>query len=108
MNSLIAGVICNLLNGCGPQFGYAPPQIPTNPNVVVYYDQGPAVTKAVQAVDFQRIANIGLDCSKKEMIIRYIEAHVGNQILDPENLNHNERKLNAVARSKIWQLRTYC
>ena len=108
MSAFVAGIVCTLINGCGPQFGYAPPQPPTNPNVIVYYDRGPKVNQAVQAVDFQQIANIGLDCRKKHVITAFIESKVGNQPRHPEHLNDYDRRLNAVARSKIWQLRTHC
>ena len=97
MNSLIAGMICNLLQGCGPVNGYEPPRPPTNPNVIVYQVRPDSVP--VQQVTFDSIANIGLDCSRKDLIINYIESQV------PANA---ERRLNAIARTKIWQLRTHC
>ena len=97
MNQFVAGMICNLLQGCGPVNGYAPPMPPTNPNVVVY--QVSADSVPVQRVTFDNIANIGLDCNKKDLIINYIESTV------PVNA---ERRLNAIARTKVWQLRTYC
>jgi len=97
MNQFFAGIVCNLIQGCGPQLGYAPPQVPTNPNVVVYQVRADSVP--VQQVTFDNIANIGLDCNKKDLIISYIESSV------PQTA---ERKLNAIARTKVWQLRTYC
>ena len=105
MNSLIAGMICNLLQGCGPVNGYEPPRPPTNPNVIVYQVRPDSVP--VQQVTFDSIANIGLDCNKKDLIINYIETNVPNRGT-VEQLSDSERKLNAVARIKIWQLRTYC
>jgi hypothetical protein len=108
MSAFVAGIVCTLINGCGPQFGYAPPQPPTNPNVIVYYDRGPMVNQAVQAVDFEQIARIGLDCRKKDTIISFIESRVGNQPRHPEHLTDHDRRINAIARSKIWLLRTNC
>ena len=105
MNSFVAGLICNLIQGCGPQLGYAPPQVPTNPNVIVYQVRADSVP--VQQVDFNAIAAIGLDCNKKDLIINYIETNVPNRGA-VEQLVDSERRLNAVARTKIWQLRTYC
>ena len=90
-------MVCNLLQGCGPQYGYEPPRPPTNPNVIIYQDRPDSIP--VQQVTFNAIANIGLDCNKKDLIIEYIESHV------PPNA---ERRLNAIARTKVWQLRTYC
>src|SRR6056300_615978 len=98
MSSFVAGIVCTLINGCGPQWGYAPPQPPTNPNVVVYHDRGPMVNQAVQAVDFTQIARIGLDCGKKDAITNFIEHKVGNQPRHPEHLGDYDRRLNAVAR----------
>ena len=105
MNNFVAGLVCNLLQGCGPAGGYAPPQVPTNPNVIVYQVRADSIP--VQQVTFNSIANIGLDCNKKDLIINYINANVPNRGT-VEQLSDSERRLNAVARTKIWQLRTYC
>ena len=105
MNSLIAGMICNLLQGCGPQYGYESPRPPINPNVIVYQVRPDSVP--VQQVTFDSIANIGLDCSRKDLIINYIESRVPHQ-LNVDNLSDSGRRLNAIARTKIWQLRTQC
>ena len=97
MNTWIAGMVCNLLQGCGPVNGYEPPRPPTNPNVIVYQVRPDSIP--VQQVTFNSIASIGLDCNQKDLIINYIESHV------PANA---DRRLNAIARTKVWQLRTYC
>ena len=98
-------MVCNLLQGCGPQYGYEPPRPPTNPNVIVYQVRPESVP--VQQVTFNTIANIGLDCNKKDLIIKYIESRVPHQ-LSVDELSDSDRRLNAIARTKIWQLRTSC
>ena len=98
-------MICDLLQGCGPPMGYEPPRPPTNPNVIVYEVRADSIP--VQQVNFNTIASIGLDCNKKDLIIDYIEnkVPVANAV---EQLTDQERRLNAIARTKVWQLRTQC
>jgi len=59
-------------------------------------------------MNYDQIRNIGLSCDQKDLIIAALESQVGNQPRMPETLIGDVRRVNAIARSKIWQLRTYC
>lgn len=56
----------------------------------------------------EQIADIRLDCRQQDYIIMILERQLGRKETDPDNLDDDERQINAQARSKIWQLRTYC
>jgi hypothetical protein len=102
MGTFVAGLICNAMMACGPA-NVPPPNL--NPGVTVYrVDSHPAVTQ----LTLDQISNIGLNCGNKDQIISILEARVGTQPTNPEQLAPDQRRLNSVARSKIWQLRTYC
>lgn len=57
---------------------------------------------------YQQVQKIGLSCEQSDLTINYLEQLVGPAPLDPEYLNTQQRRLNSAARTKIWQLRTYC
>lgn len=102
MSSFLAGVICNAILACGP--ANTPPPNP-NPGVTVYRVNG---HPAVNQLTLEQISNIGLNCGQQDYIISVLENRVGTQPVNPEQLAPDQRRLNSVARSKIWQLRTYC
>ena len=103
MEQFLVGLVCKALTACQP--AAAPPRPPTAPNVIVYQEVGhPALTK----LSIDEVSKIGLDCNQKELITRVLEERIGGISSDPEQLPQDQRKLNSVARSKIWQLRTYC
>ena len=56
----------------------------------------------------EQIADIRLDCRQQDYIIMILERQLGKREVDPATLSEEDRKINAQARSKIWQLRTYC
>lgn len=56
----------------------------------------------------EQIADIRLDCRQQDYIIMILERQLGKRETEPESLGDEDRKINAQARSKIWQLRTYC
>jgi hypothetical protein len=56
----------------------------------------------------EQIADIRLDCRQQDYIIMVLERQLGKRETDPESLSEDDRRINAQARSKIWQLRTYC
>lgn len=80
-------------------------QATANPNVTVYQVNSPMI---VQQVTYDQIQNIGLNCGQKDFIINYLESRVGSNPTNPEHLSSDQRRLNSAARTKIWQLRTYC
>ena len=101
MDQLLASLLCKLAIACGS----ANAPVAVNPAVKVFQiDSHPALTQ--MSVD--QIRQIGLDCNQKVYTITVLETIAGNRPVDPENLTADARQLNAVARSKIWQLRTYC
>lgn len=102
MSSFVAGWICNAMMACGP--ANVPPPNP-NPGVTVYrVESHPAVNQ----LTLEQISSIGLNCNQQDYIISVLENRVGTQPVNPEQLAPDQRRLNSVARSKIWQLRTYC
>ncbi len=102
MESFLAGVICKAMVACGP--ANVPPPNP-NPGVTVYrVESHPAVTQ----LTLDQISSIGLNCNQQDYITSVLESRVGNLPINPEQLAPDQRRLNSVARSKIWQLRTYC
>lgn len=62
----------------------------------------------VNQLTVEQINSLGLNCNNKDYLITTLENRVGNQPINPEQLAQEHRRLNAAARSKIWQLRTYC
>jgi hypothetical protein len=102
MESFLAGVICKAMMACGP--ANVPPPNP-NPGVTVYrVDSHPAVNQ----LTLEQISSISLNCNQQDYITAVLESRVGNLPINPEQLAPDQRRLNSVARSKIWQLRTYC
>lgn len=90
---------------CGPN-AVAYPIQQGHPGVTVYHVNG---SNPIQAqITLDQIQNIGLNCAQRDTIIGYLESRVGNQPVAPEALDPNQRRINSAARSKIWQLRTYC
>lgn len=76
-----------------------------NPGVTVYHINSNVIQNQIT---FEQIQNIGLNCGQKDLIINYLESRVGNRGVNPEQLSEDQRRVNSAARSKIWQLRTYC
>ena len=96
-----ASWVCKLAMACGS--GNGPVQV--NPGVKVFQiDSHPAITQ----MSVEQIRQIGLDCNQRDYTISVLENIAGNRPVNPEQLPADARQLNAVARSKIWQLRTYC
>lgn len=88
----MGAIICAIfLNGCG---GLVPTAMGNG--------QGGA------RLTIEQIANIRLDCQQRDYIIAVLERQTTNRDRDPEKLDDDDRKYNAMARSKIWQLRTFC
>lgn len=84
-----------------------PPSQPqaVGPTITVYQvNSHPAVTQ----LNYDQIANIGIDCNNKDYITGILESRVGKLPQQPEQLPSDQRRLNSVARVKIWSLRTYC
>jgi len=103
VDQFIFGIVCKALTACQP--AVAPPRPPSTPNVIVYQQVGhPALTQ----LSIDEVSKIGLDCNQKDKTIQILETRVSGLGVDPEQLPQDQRKLNSVARSKIWQLRTYC
>jgi hypothetical protein len=101
MEKTLASWLCNLAMACGS--GNGPVQV--NPAVTVYQiNSHPALTQ----MSIDQIRQIGLDCNQRDYTISVLENITGNRPVNPEQLTADARQLNAVARSKIWQLRTYC
>lgn len=105
MGSTIFGWVCNALMACGPPAIAQPVQL-GHPGVTVYHVSGPNPIQAQITLD--QIQNIGLNCAQRDTIIGYLESRVGANPVNPETLDPNQRRINSAARSKIWQLRTYC
>lgn len=104
MEQFAVGLLCRLLVACGPP-AIPRPLPPPNPNVTVYQvSSHPAVTQ----LTYDQVAAVGLDCNQKDMIISVLENKVSNQPVEPDSLPADQRRLNSITRSKIWQLRTYC
>ena len=84
-----------------------PPSPPpaTGPTITVYQvNSHPAVAQ----LNYEQIANIGIDCNNKEYIMTVLESRVGRTPQQPEQLPQEQRRLNTVARVKMWSIRTYC
>lgn len=112
MGGFIVQWMIGLSSACWPNAPCAnqPPAQPAqyaqaNPGVTVYHINSNAIQ---QQITFEQIQNIGLNCAQKDLIINYLESHVGNRPVNPEQLTEDARRVNSAARSKIWQLRTYC
>ena len=103
---LVSGIISSCWPGM-PCANQAPPvqHAQGNPGVTVYHIPGNAIQNQIT---FDQIQNIGLNCGQKDVIINYLESRVGNKSVNPEQLTEDARRVNSAARSKIWQLRTYC
>jgi hypothetical protein len=98
----VASYFCQLLACTTPT--PVPAQVPAQSITVYQVNSSPALTQ----LTIDQINSIGLNCNQKDYVIQLLENRVGNQAVQPEQLNLEQRKLNAAARSKIWQLRTYC
>ena len=104
MDQFLLGIVCKALAACGPP-AIAQPLPPANPNVIVYQQVGhPALTN----MSIDEVSKIGLDCNQKDKTIQILETRISGLGSDPDQLPQEQRKLNSIARSKIWQLRTYC
>jgi hypothetical protein len=106
MGSVIFGWVCNALMACGPSAVNTRPITHQSQAVTVYQVNGshPIVTQLTE----EQIQNIGLNCHQKDLIIGYLETRMTNNTTNPEQLDSHTRRLNSIAKSKIWQLRTYC
>jgi hypothetical protein len=80
--------------------------VPTAPAVTVYHL--PGTHPIAQQLTLDQVNRIGLSCKDQELITTYLQKHVGTEPRQPERLSIEEQRLNGVARTKIWQLRTYC
>ena len=92
-----------------PQYQQVQPvqQPSQQPQVQIYQTRDPN-NPALLEQRYQQVQNIGLSCEQRDLTINYLEQMVGVQPVDPENLSAPQRRLNSAARTKIWQLRTYC
>ena len=74
-----------------------------------------------QRMDFQDLNNYKVDCANKEAQIRFLESQLttrddqwkalfslGNLTNDPQIRHVKDRSYNAVARTILWDIRTYC
>ena len=77
------------------------------PQVQIYQTNNPN-DPGILEYKYQQVQNIGLSCEQRDLTINYLEQMVGSQPVDPETLSPPQRKLNSAARTKIWQLKTYC
>lgn len=77
------------------------------PQVQIYQTNNPN-DPGILEYKYQQVQNIGLSCEQRDLTINYLEQMVGSQPVDPESLSPAHRRLNSAARTKIWQLRTYC
>lgn len=94
---------------CWPGAPCTKPQVetvPTAPVVTVYHL--PSTHPISQKLTLDQINKIGLNCNDQELITRYLQSYVGAEPRQPENLSESERQVNSAAKTKIWQLRTYC
>lgn len=103
----VASWVCGAIHACQP--AYTPPRIPHNPRVTVYHTvEGPHLSAINNRLTLEQIQGIQLRCDQKQAITQAIESTVGTTPIEPELLSADQQKLYSVARSKIWQLRTYC
>jgi erythromycin esterase-like protein len=108
--TVIPGVVASwVLGTCWP---LAPCQAPDpQPAAQVYvqsYRTADPNNPALLEQRYQQIQNIGLSCQQKQLIENYLEQQVSSIPVNPETLTAQQRRINSAARSKIWQLRTYC
>lgn len=80
---------------------------PPTPSVQIYYTND-SNNPGILEHRYQQVQNIGLSCEQKDITITYLEQLAGLQPTNPELLTIPQRRLNSAARTKIWQLRTYC
>lgn len=80
--------------------------VSTAPGVTVYHL--PGNHPIAQQLTLDRVKQIGLNCKDKDAITGYLQQHVGTEPRQPERLSVEEQRINSAARTKIWQLRTYC
>lgn len=80
--------------------------VPTAPAVTVYHL--PSSHPIAQQLSLEQVNRIGLNCGDKDLITGYLQRYVGAEPRQPETLAPTERQVNSAARTKIWQLRTYC
>lgn len=115
MSGVVPGIITSwILGTCWPLAPCPKPaEQPHQPvrspsaNVQIYYTNDPN-NPAILEQRYQQVQNIGLSCDQKQITESYLEQLVGLSPVDPENLTVQQRRLNSAARTKIWQLRTYC
>lgn len=107
LGQFVASWVCGAIHACQP--AYMPPRIPQNPQVTIYHTvEGPHLTTINDQLTFDQIVKIQLRCDQKQLIINAIEKTVGTRPVEPELLSSTQQQLYSVARSKIWQLRTFC
>lgn len=116
MSSIVPGIVTSwFLGTCWP---LAPCSKPVPPGAVTAVAAPQTQVIIHQTLDnnhsalveqrYQQVQNIGLGCEQSDLTINYLEQLVGTAPQDPEYLNNQQRRLNSAARTKIWQLRTYC
>ena len=105
MGSTVFGWVCSAVMACGPD-AFSQPITQGHPGVTVYHVNG--VTPIQSQLTYDQIQNIGLSCAQRDIIIGYLESRVGTQPVNPDGLSPDRRRINSAARTKIWQLRTYC
>lgn len=120
MSGPVAGIVASwVLGTCWP---LAPCDKPTTvqpttqivqpvqyvqPQTQLYYTNDPN-NPAILEQRYQQIKQIGLSCGQRQLIENYLEQQVGSVPVAPETLTAQQRRVNSLARTKIWQLRTYC
>lgn len=118
MSGPVPGIIASwVLGTCWPlapctkpadqQPQYQQVQPVQQPQVQIYQTRD-ANNPALLEQKYQQVQNIGLSCEQRDLTINYLEQMVGVNPVDPETLPPSQRRLNSAARTKIWQLRTYC
>lgn len=80
--------------------------LPTAPAVTVYHL--PSSHPIAQQLTLEQVNRIGLNCTDRELITAHLQRYVGTEPRQPERLSIEEQRVNSVAKTKIWQLRTYC
>lgn len=115
MSSVIPGIVASWILGtcwplapCTKPAGYQSQQVqPLAPSVQIYYTNDPN-NPGILEQRYQQVQNIGLSCEQKDITINYLEQLAGSHPSNPELLTAPQRRLNSAARTKIWQLRTFC
>ena len=106
--SLISGAV--IANCCTPtkqQVVVANPVVQIDSQTYMYQTTDPN-NPALLDQRYKQIQQIGLSCGQKDQIENYLDHQIQGIPNNPEVLNPQQRRVNSAARTKIWQLRTYC